>query len=239
MTVSGDWLSPPLADPVATDGWAQPRLYRRTARNPNPRHAGIDLRAAVGTPVLAQGAGTVSGVDDAQKTKLGKYVLVSYSNGLTVSYGHLSKITVAQGQTVAQGEQLGLSGRTRERGKTITQPHLHITVRVAPDRLPVYVAQFGTPKSGFFDETALGVAIPAEPLWPMRYLASVTSEALASGVRLYRGTATAPGSSSSSSASPASPTLTDAPRSSAAPDAPVSSSTLGVILCLIFVLSWT
>lgn len=91
-------------------------------------HRGIDLRASVGTQVMAMASGTVAGVGDTDKTcsgaSFGKFILIKYDNGLASTYGHLSLIKVSKGQKVVRGEVVGYSGNT---GYS-TGPHLHVSV---------------------------------------------------------------------------------------------------------------
>jgi len=55
----------------------------------------------------------------------GYYVIVDHGNGFTTLYAHFSSIRVTQGQKVAQGDVLGLGGRTG----FATGNHLHFEVR--------------------------------------------------------------------------------------------------------------
>jgi murein DD-endopeptidase MepM/ murein hydrolase activator NlpD len=91
-------------------------------------HNGIDLRAAVGTPVKAAADGVVAGVGDTDQTcagaSFGKFILIKYNNGLATTYGHLSLVKVSKGQKVSRGQIVGYSGNT---GYS-TGPHLHISV---------------------------------------------------------------------------------------------------------------
>ena len=91
-------------------------------------HNGIDFGVKSGTPLLAAAAGTVLGTGNTDTAcsgvSYGKWVLIKHGNGLTTLYAHLSVIQVSQGQTVASGEKIGLSGNT---GYS-TGPHLHFTV---------------------------------------------------------------------------------------------------------------
>ena len=86
-------------------------------------HSGIDLGAPFGTPVLAAKSGRVeyAGWGD------GYGNLVELDHGSTgTRYAHLEAIYVAQGQSVAQGQQIGIVGST---GRS-TGPHLHFEIMV-------------------------------------------------------------------------------------------------------------
>ena len=86
-------------------------------------HSGIDLGAPFGTPVLAAKAGRVefAGWGD------GYGNLIELDHGSTgTRYAHLEAIYVSQGQSVAQGQQIGLVGST---GRS-TGPHLHFEIMV-------------------------------------------------------------------------------------------------------------
>lgn len=91
-------------------------------------HNGLDLRAAVGTPVKAAADGVVAGTGDTDATcagaSFGKFILIKYDNGLASTYGHLSLIKVSKGQKVTRGQIVGYSGNT---GYS-TGPHLHIGI---------------------------------------------------------------------------------------------------------------
>ncbi len=88
------------------------------------QHLGVDLFAREGAKVLSVNAGTVTLV---RETFLaGNVVVVSHGAGIASAYFHLNKATVAVGDVVKQGEQVGLAGHT---GRT-NGPHLHISIRV-------------------------------------------------------------------------------------------------------------
>ena len=56
----------------------------------------------------------------------GNYILIDHGWGVYSGYAHFSQINVAQGQTIARGQLLGLSGNTgRSNG-----PHLHWEISV-------------------------------------------------------------------------------------------------------------
>lgn len=97
-------------------------------------HYGVDFRASVGTEVKASANGVVvdaGNTDTACKgASFGNWILVKYNNGLSSTYGHLSKISVKKGQKIKAGETIGLSGGARGvfGSGSSTGPHLHLSV---------------------------------------------------------------------------------------------------------------
>ena len=67
------------------------------------RHGAIDLHGNFGTPIMAVCNGTVIYTD-------GTHVRLDCRNGINVSYSLLSKVNVATGQNVNQGDIVGLMG---------------------------------------------------------------------------------------------------------------------------------
>ena len=55
--------------------------------------------------------------------------MVNHGGGFTTLYAHMSRISVSDGQTVKQGQQLGLVGNTGHS----TGAHLHFETRVNGD----------------------------------------------------------------------------------------------------------
>ena len=86
-------------------------------------HEGIDFRAAKGTRVYASRAGKVTFAG--RRNGYGKVICIEHDNNFTTWYGHLSRIRVQIGQTVTQGNVIGLSGNTG----ISTGPHLHFEIR--------------------------------------------------------------------------------------------------------------
>lgn len=87
-------------------------------------HKGQDIAAPMGTGVIATADGVV--VIAGWQRGYGRVVYLDHGNGISTRYGHLSRIDVAEGQTIKRGEQLGLVGSS---GRS-TGPHLHYEVRV-------------------------------------------------------------------------------------------------------------
>jgi murein DD-endopeptidase MepM/ murein hydrolase activator NlpD len=93
--------------------------FRLMNNSMQTRHTGWDLRAAVGTPVMAMASGKVAfaGLLDIR----GNYVLIDHGYGLFSGYAHMSQIHVTRGQSVSKGQIIGVSGNTgRSNG-----PHVH------------------------------------------------------------------------------------------------------------------
>ncbi|WPB56335.1 M23 family metallopeptidase [Xylophilus sp. GOD-11R] len=87
-------------------------------------HLGTDFAAPSGTPVRSVGDGVVDFAG--QQNGYGNVVMIKHrGNDMTV-YAHLSKINVARGQKVSQGQNVGLVGQTG----WATGPHLHFEFRV-------------------------------------------------------------------------------------------------------------
>lgn len=105
--------------------FAEQRTYRFDGRVVDSQwHLGFDLASRRQSPVLAANAGKVL-----LAGPLGIYgnaVVLDHGLGLATLYGHLSEVTVAQGQSVAKGEVLGRTGETGLAGGD----HLHFAVLV-------------------------------------------------------------------------------------------------------------
>ncbi|MFY0672382.1 MAG: peptidoglycan DD-metalloendopeptidase family protein [Bacteroidia bacterium] len=85
-------------------------------------HRGIDLKASIGTPVLATGNGIVSVADTADK--YGIRVMIRNTEVYETHFTHLSEILVEEGQKVKKGDVIAKSGNTG----LSTGPHLHYEV---------------------------------------------------------------------------------------------------------------
>ncbi|WP_071187931.1 M23 family metallopeptidase [Trichormus sp. NMC-1] len=86
-------------------------------------HAGTDIGAPTGTPILAAAKGQIETAD-----WLGGYgltVIINHSSAQQTLYGHMSEILVRPGQWVEPGTVIGRVGST---GNS-TGPHLHFEVR--------------------------------------------------------------------------------------------------------------
>jgi murein DD-endopeptidase MepM/ murein hydrolase activator NlpD len=115
----------PMATCVKTSsfGWRWGRL-----------HAGEDFAAMVGTSLVSMSTGTVTFAGP--ESGYGNIIKIRYWDGTITFYGHMSAISVTQGESLTPGEVVGKSGNTGES----TGPHLHLEVHpgggAAIDPLP-------------------------------------------------------------------------------------------------------
>ena len=87
-------------------------------------HAGVDLGAPAGTPVLAPAPGVVLAAEELQVR--GNAVFVDHGAGVVSGYYHLTEMLVEPGQVIDTGDILGLVGSTG----LSTGAHLHWEIRV-------------------------------------------------------------------------------------------------------------
>jgi murein DD-endopeptidase MepM/ murein hydrolase activator NlpD len=115
---AGSFRAPVTAPPTASFGVR--RIFNGKLAS---IHKGMDFRAAMGTPVRAGNSGMV--VLARPLYYEGNCVVIDHGLGLFTLSMHLSRIDVHEGQRVATGDRLGLSGATGR----VTGPHLHWAVR--------------------------------------------------------------------------------------------------------------
>jgi murein DD-endopeptidase MepM/ murein hydrolase activator NlpD len=123
-------------------------------------HNGIDISAAMGTPVLASADGQVSEVTE--DGLFGKSVSVQHRNGSVSQYGHLSAQTVSVGQQVKAGQIIGKVGATGR----VTGAHLHYCVtqngiKLDPMKL---LGQPATIDTAAADTTTTSHVYPGSPM---------------------------------------------------------------------------
>ncbi|MCD6292867.1 MAG: M23 family metallopeptidase [Deltaproteobacteria bacterium] len=107
-------------------GWISSRFGYRVSSLTGRRelHKGLDIVNRRGTPVVVTADGQV--IFAGYKGGYGKVVIIDHGLGKVTKYGHLSKISVHNGDSVVRGQELGLLGST---GRS-TGPHLHYEVVV-------------------------------------------------------------------------------------------------------------
>ncbi len=103
-----------------------------------PRYNAIDVANECGTIIRAAASGEVYQIRY-NTWPGGNFVKISHPNGTVTYYGHLSQISVEQGEPVYKGQKIGFMGHT---GRTIPQGpagcHLHFDVFGAKNPLRKY-----------------------------------------------------------------------------------------------------
>jgi murein DD-endopeptidase MepM/ murein hydrolase activator NlpD len=131
-----------FATPAAERFWEAPFIrpvphessssfgYRRIINGkPRAPHTGADLRAPVGTEVLAANHGRV--VLTGNYFFAGQSMVLDHGGGLYTMYFHLSEFKVDAGATVRRGDVIALSGMSGR----VTGPHLHWAARLDNARI--------------------------------------------------------------------------------------------------------
>ena len=104
--------------------------YRRIINGkPRAPHTGADLRAPIGTEVLAANHGRV--VLTGNYFFAGQSIVLDHGGGLYTMYFHLSEFKVDAGAMVRRGDVIALSGMSGR----VTGPHLHWAARLADARV--------------------------------------------------------------------------------------------------------
>lgn len=147
-----DTFSWPVPDHTITNGYGTANPHSSSG---GP-HTGVDFRAAVGTQVVASRAGTVLGVYDLGGSSYGKYIIIDHGDGRRSLYAHLSQFQVANGQKVAEGQNIALTGQS---GK-VTGPHLHFEIRQGnrPINPIPFLGDKDLGEKSLLDKTLLGAA---------------------------------------------------------------------------------
>ena len=88
------------------------------------RHGGVDIAAALGTPVQCPADGLVEYAGFLQLS--GNTIVIEHGGGLKSYFYHMDSLDVATGDRVEKGRLLGAVGTT---GYS-TGPHLHYEVKI-------------------------------------------------------------------------------------------------------------
>ncbi len=86
-------------------------------------HAGMDIKAEIGTPILAAAPGVV--ISTGQERAYGRVIRIEHDSGFVTVYAHNLENLVEVGDRVSGGTIIATVGRT---GRATT-PHLHFEVR--------------------------------------------------------------------------------------------------------------
>lgn len=121
ITSTGTYIWPlPGYSPGSAYGWRMHPIYHEMRF-----HAGEDIGAPSGTPILAADSGMATVIAD-NGNGYGNYIMINHGGGRVTLYAHMSAFAISNGATVSQGQAIGYVGST---GNS-TGPHLHFEVRV-------------------------------------------------------------------------------------------------------------
>lgn len=123
-------------------------------------HRGVDYAVAIGTPVYAPAAGTVSSFTN--DGSFGTAVCIRHDDGWYTLYAHLSRAVVNIGDTVVSGQLIGYSGNSG----LSTGPHLHWQLCSSP-AFPVDI-QFSRDPLRYLSEGGDAMADAREVLQALR-----------------------------------------------------------------------
>ena len=98
-------------------------------RTPTSRNPGTDYGVATGTPVKAIADGMITGTVETFRGAGGRMIFQNLPGGHNADYLHLSRIDVAVGQEVKQGQVIGLSGASGLGSENGYGAHLHLAFR--------------------------------------------------------------------------------------------------------------
>ena len=119
----------PFVAPVSggiTSPFGLSRVINGSARSP---HGGVDLKASLGSDVVAANSGRVVVRDEFFFS--GKSLVLDHGGGLYTMYFHLSEYRAEKNAQVRRGEVIGLAGMTGR----VTGPHLHWGARLSGARV--------------------------------------------------------------------------------------------------------
>ncbi len=121
-----------------SEGWRQRFIWPVTGRisgvfgsqriyagEPGAYHSGVDVARPADTPIVAPADGVVILAAASPFSLEGNLLMIDHGMGLNSAFLHLSRIDVAVGQSIRQGDTLGAIGMT---GRA-TGPHLHWAVK--------------------------------------------------------------------------------------------------------------
>ena len=104
-------------------------LRRDPRYNREEFHYGIDIKARAGEKVYAAAAGTVTFAG--RQRGFGKLIIIDHGDRVSTVYGHLSTLSVKEGERIANDQIIGTVGRTGN----ATGIHLHFEIRKAGEAL--------------------------------------------------------------------------------------------------------
>jgi len=95
---------------------------KELGRGYSPNHPGVDYYMVEGTPLPSPAPGVVDSVGEDEG---GKYIFVRHTNDLKTSCGHISSAVVKEGDLVARGQIIAISGKSGKNTELANYPHNH------------------------------------------------------------------------------------------------------------------
>jgi len=111
---------------IRNDGFGEG--YFGAKRKDDKTHKGVDILAAINTPVRAVKSGWA--VSSCQATGYGNLVKIIHPHNLETRYAHLDEINIGWIKKVRQGEVIGTVGKSGNADYQNMKAHLHFEVRV-------------------------------------------------------------------------------------------------------------
>jgi len=124
-------IEPPPGRLLVPVGGRIPQCGWFGCQRPGHLHAGLDIAAPEGTPVVAAADGTVASVQMPDESGgYGLLICIQHTPDLATCYAHMSAwiLGIKPGAAVRAGQPIGLVGHTGH----ATGPHLHFEVRRGP-----------------------------------------------------------------------------------------------------------
>jgi murein DD-endopeptidase MepM/ murein hydrolase activator NlpD len=144
-------------------------------------HLGTDFAVPVGTPVAAAAPGLVLRVAS-ELDRGGLKVCIDHGDGLFTTSSHLSRARVAEGEVVARGTVVGLSGASGVEFATMfpwVSPHLHFNTWLDSNPVDPFARQGERSLWRAHNDPRPHDGSPTEPFEPTRWDAALVDAAVA------------------------------------------------------------
>ena len=129
-TIQGLALSWPMSSFEITQPFGPSNVILEPPFGPYKHfQTGVDMAAALGTPVMAAADGLIVAVGHTS-SGYGNYVVIAHGGGIATLYGHLLQTNASVGDRVVRGQVIGLEGSTGfSTGPTIDLSYGSATIR--------------------------------------------------------------------------------------------------------------
>ncbi|MGE4419606.1 MAG: M23 family metallopeptidase [Sulfurimonas sp.] len=116
----------PSGSPIIYNGLTSSFGYRiHPTLNSKELHRGIDMKAAMDTPVYATADGIVEWAGFHEKSGFGNLIILQHNYGFRSYFAHLNKIVIKSGSFIKKGDLIAYTGNS---GMS-SGPHLHYEIR--------------------------------------------------------------------------------------------------------------